>query len=350
MSRERKRMGIAVLTAAALFIGLPGAALAGEAGDRTIRIKLATLALRGSAPHLALEQMAQEWRNISGGRIELIVYPDYHQGESAMVDKMGVRGLDAAVMTYVGLSKIDRGITSLASLPVGFRSFDEVTYVQEQMRPEVDERLRKKGYVPLFLGDLGWVHFFSKEPVLLPDDLKKQKLFAWAGDADQIDILKSAGFDPVALETADILTGLSSGLIDAVPTTPSYANGAQFYSVAKHMLDLKWGPLVGGAVIRKDTWDRIPAELRPALLRSAEAVGGKITTASREENANAVRAMERKHGLQVHRGTPDSEQAWRTAAESVYPKIRGRIIPADQFDTVQRLLKEYRSRGAGGKR
>lgn len=342
--RGRRMRVAAVILAAGLFIMTAGAAFAAASGERTITIKLATLALRGTAPHQALEQLAQEWKSISGGRVQLIVYPDYHQGESAMVDKMGVRGLDAAVMTYVGLSKIDKGITCLASLPVGFRSFEEVDYVQEKLRPEVDARLLKKGYIPLFLGDLGWVHFFSKQPILLPDDLRKQKLFAWAGDAEQIDILKSAGFDPVALETADILTGLSSGLIDAVPTTPSYANGAQFYTATKHMLQLNWGPLVGGAVIRRDTWERIPAELRPALLRSAASVGGRIKMASREENASAVRALQQKHGLQVHRVTPDAEQAWRTAAEAVYPKIRGRVIPADLYDTLLRLLREYRSR------
>jgi TRAP-type C4-dicarboxylate transport system substrate-binding protein len=201
--------------------------------------------------------------------------------------------------------------------------------------------------VLLFVTDIGWVWIFSKQPVLLPDDLKKQKLFVWSGDIRQVDIMKDAGFNPIALETADILPGLSSGLIDAVPTTSAFANGAQFYTATRHMLELNWAPLVGGAVIRRDTWEKIPPELRPALLKSAANLGRRIKEASRKENDEAVRAMERKHGLQVHRVTPEAEQAWIAAAEAAYPKIRGRIIPADLFDKVQSLLKEYRSRTAG---
>jgi TRAP-type C4-dicarboxylate transport system substrate-binding protein len=336
-----------VLAAAMVFGGTALASSTGMPAGQTIDIRLATLALRGTSPHLALEQLAQEWRRISGGRVRLIVYPDYHQGEAAMVDKMGVRGLDAAVMTNAGLSKIDNGVTCLDRLPMGFRSFDEVDYVQEKLRNEVEARLLKKGFVPLFLADIGWVHFFSRKPVVYPDDLRKQKLFVWAGDTSQADIMKEASFDPVSLETSDILTGLSSGLIDAVPTTPSYANGAQFYTAAKHMLELNWAPLVGGAVIRKDAWERVPAELRQELLRSAEKTGRQIKAMSRKESADAVRAMEGKHGLQVHRVTPEAELVWRAAAESVYPRIRGRLIPTDLFDKLQGLLREYRSRAPG---
>jgi TRAP-type transport system periplasmic protein len=40
--------------------------------------------------------------------------------------------------------------------------------------------------------------------------------------------------------------------------------------------------------------------------------------------------------------TPALEAQWRTLFEGVYPQIRGKLVPADVFDEVQRLLKEYR--------
>ena len=36
--------------------------------------------------------------------------------------------------------------------------------------------------------------------------------------------------------------------------------------------------------------------------------------------------------------------AWQALAESVYPQIRGRLVPAETFDEVSRLLAEYRAR------
>ena len=53
-----------------------------------------------------------------------------------------------------------------------------------------------------------------------------------------------------------------------------------------------------------------------------------------------------KRGLEVHHVTPEIEAEWRTMAEGIYPKIRGGMVPADEFDEVERLLREYRTSAA----
>jgi hypothetical protein len=40
--------------------------------------------------------------------------------------------------------------------------------------------------------------------------------------------------------------------------------------------------------------------------------------------------------------TPPAAAEWRTLFDSMYPKIRGTLVPNDLFDEVQRLLREYR--------
>jgi len=37
-------------------------------------------------------------------------------------------------------------------------------------------------------------------------------------------------------------------------------------------------------------------------------------------------------------------------AEGIYPKIRGGMVPADEFDEVERLLREYRTSAAATNR
>jgi hypothetical protein len=45
--------------------------------------------------------------------------------------------------------------------------------------------------------------------------------------------------------------------------------------------------------------------------------------------------------------TPEAEAEWRRQAEQLYPMIRGKLVPAERFDEVQRLLREYRADAAG---
>lgn len=309
-------------------------------------IRLGTLLPSGTAQHQSLQALAEEWRKLSDGSLKLVLYPDGRLGgESEMVKKMRIKQLNACVLTAVGLSEIDQGIAGLQVIPLAFRTWEEVDYVREKIRPRLEERLRAKGFEVLFWGDAGWVHFFSKAPVIRPDDFKKMKLFTWTGDVRQADLMKSIGYRPVPLETTDILLGLNTDMINVVPVPPLIALAGQLYGPAPHMLDLNWSPIVGAAVIRRDVWDKIPPELQAKLRAAGEITGAKIRTQSREESEKSIAAMQTR-GLKIHPVPPEAQEEWRQLGTMVHSRIRGTTVPEDIFDDVMRLLAEYRSKAA----
>jgi hypothetical protein len=53
----------------------------------------------------------------------------------------------------------------------------------------------------------------------------------------------------------------------------------------------------------------------------------------------------KKRGLKVQALTPEAEAQWRRAVEQMYPYVRGNMVPAEFFDRVQGLLREYRANG-----
>lgn len=313
--------------------------------QKKIRINLGTIAPRGSSYYKALAEMGQKWRDTSGGNIKLNIYPDGTQGgEADMVRLMRARALTAGMFTVIGLSEIDTSVGGLSFLPMIYRSLEEYNYVLEKLSPRLEKILLNKGFVVLFWGNTGWVRFFSKTPAVHPDDFKKFKMFTSAGRAYQRDLMKSLDYNPVPLETAEILSGFKRNLINAIPIPPNEASMLQIYTVAKNMLALKWSILSGGAVIRKDTWDKIDPTLQKQLLEAAAEAGRKIRTATIKEDEESIAAMQKK-GLKVNPVTPEIEKEWLQLVETVYPKIRGKIVPADIFDEVQRFVSEYRAKG-----
>jgi TRAP-type C4-dicarboxylate transport system substrate-binding protein len=322
-----------------LFAALPVL----DAAAQDVKIRLGTLAPRGTTWHRALLEMGDKWRAGQGAGATFIVYTDGAQGsESDMVRRMRVGQLNAALLSVVGLNDIDDSVTALQKMPMIFRSWEELDYVREKLRPTLEKRFLDKGFVVLCWGDAGWVRFFSKSPVTSPTDLRKLKLFAWAGDSAQADIMKALGYQPVVLEVADILPGLQTGMIAALPSSPFWALTLQFYTQADHMLDMNWAPLVGAVVITRKSWDGLSPAGQKALREAGESAGAQLRTISRRENEEAVAAMKRR-GLKVHAVTPEAEAEWRRTAERLYPMIRGTLVPADLFDEVQRLLREQRA-------
>lgn len=306
------------------------------------KLKLGTLVPVGTSYHSSLLAMGEAWSKASGGTVSLNIFAGGKLGgEADMVGLMKVNSLQAAMLTAVGLSEIEPAVAGLQNIPMVFRDFAEVDYVGEKLHPMLEARLAAKGFVVVFWSEAGWVRFFSNQPVTRPNDLRKLKLFSWSGFPKQIEIYKSAGFNAVGLETADIVPSLQTKLIDAVPLPPFFAMASQVDTRAPYMLDLNWAPLVGALVVRQDAWEKIPAETRSSFLKLAVTTGSDIKAAARKEMEESVEAMQ-KRGLKVTRITPEIEAEWRTAAEAAYPKIRGSIVPEEIFDQTLKLIAEYR--------
>jgi len=335
-------------------IGLAAALLAASAGGTAAlaaqaRLRLATLAPKGTIYEQALLEMGEQWRNAPGGGARLIIYTDGRMGgEAEVVRRMRAGQVDAALFTAMGLGEIEPAVSALQNMPMMFRTLEEVQYVREQLKGELEKKFLEKGFIVLGWGDSGWVRFFSKKPAVMPDDLRKLKLFCWAGDPAALELWKAAGFRPVPLEVTDILPGLKTGLIDAVCSAPAYALAGQFDTEAPHMLDVHWAPLVGGLVVTAKAWQSVPEASRPAMLQAAAAAAAKVQKRGREEAEESIEAM-KKRGLTVHPATPEVQAAWQKLAEDAWPSIRGKVVPADMFDRVVELLKEFRQKGSGGK-
>ncbi len=307
------------------------------------QLRIGTLAPKNSLYHRQLMEVGEAWRTAQGDGAKYVIYPDGSQGgETDMARRMRIGQLQGALLSVVGLREIEPSIAALQSMPLLFRSWEEVDYVREKMRPGMEKKFLDKGFVVLAWGDAGWVRFFSKEAAVRPDDYKKMKFFAWAGESEQQEIMKSLGYTPVPLETSDILPSIQTGMINAVPATPYFALASQIYNTAPHMLDINWAPIVGALVVTKKSWDEMSPAAQEALRAAGLKAGTQMRTKARQEVDEAVEAM-KKRGLQVHTPTPEQMKEWTELADKLYPRIRGKMVPAETFDEVFALLKAYRA-------
>ena len=307
-----------------------------------VRIRLGTLAPQGTSYHRILQAMGERWRVATNGQVQVTVYAGTMGSEAELVRRLRLGQLQAATLTGVGIGDIDPAIGALQLMPMMFRTLDEYDYVRSQLEPVLARRLSDKGFVVLFWADAGWVRFFTRHPAVRPDDFKRFKIFVTAGDNQQYDLMRSAGFSPVSLDWSDALTALQTGMIDAVPTIPFFALSMQFNSVANNMLEVNWLPLVGATIVARRTWEALPPEAQAALRTAAADAGRQFQERGRAESDSAVAAMQRR-GLTVVPLPPAAEAEWRAMSESFYPRIRGTMVPADMFDEVVRLLTGYRA-------
>lgn len=310
----------------------------------TIEVKLATILPRDVGQDFILRQLAEDWQKASGGAVTLKIAPGgQHDGEAGIVKKLNSRNYQAAMLSAVGLCEIERDVSALQFMPLTFRDWDEVDFVREKIRGKLEDKLRAKGFVVLFWGDAGWVNFFSRKKASTPDEFRKMPIFALAGSTEQVELMKSLGYHPVALETANVHSSFASGMIEAAPLAPVFALGVQIPTEAPHVVDVKWCPIVGAGIIRQDVWDKIPANTQKKLQALCDQAAVRLRAEGRRFHDEALATLRKGPRTDVHTLTPAERAQWEALAAEVRPKVRGRLVPAPIYDEVQQLLKEFRA-------
>ena len=301
-------------------------------------IKLATVVPEGSIWDKNLKQMADDWKQATGGRITVTLYGGGSQGdEPTVLRKMRLGSLQAASFTAVGLGTIDAAF-NVFDIPFFFDSYDELNYVTDKLTPTIRKRVEPKGFELLNWGHGGWTQVFTKRPVQTVDDLKKVKLWTSAGNDRMVQWFKANGFEPRAMAMTDIMTGLTTGMIDGLPTPPLAAMFFQWYKQTPYMLDIGLAPIVGATVITTKTWKGIPEADKPKLLAAAAAVEQRLRVDVPKQDQSAIETMV-KQGLTVTKATGPE---WRTELDSFSKTMRGEMVPADIFDLASKARAEYR--------
>jgi TRAP-type C4-dicarboxylate transport system substrate-binding protein len=321
-----------IIVALALALALSSAAHA-----QTV-VKLAHLLPEGSVWDKNLKQMGEEWTTATGGAVTVTVFAGGAQGdESTVLRKMRLDALQAAAFTAIGLGTIDASF-NVFDIPFFFDSYDELNYVTDKLTPVIRKRIESKGFILLNWGGGGWTQIFTKKPVQSIDDLKSVKLYTSAGNDRMVQWFKANGFQPRAMAMTDVLTGLTTGMIDGLPTPPLAAMLFQWYRQTPYMLDLGLAPIVGANVITKKTWAAIPDASKPKLLEAAVGVEKRLRSDVPKLDADAVATMT-KNGLTVTKATGPE---WRTQLDSLATTMRGEMVPPDIFDLAVKAREEYR--------
>ena len=285
-----------------------------------------------------LRQMSTDIAKETGGRVTLTVFAGGSQGdESTVLRKMRLDALQAAALTGVGLGSIDASF-NVFDVPFFFASYDELNAVTEALTPTLSKRLDAKGYVLVNWGNGGWTQIFTKKPVNTVDELKRAKLWTSAGNDRMVQWFKSNGFEPRAMAMTDIMTGLTTGMVEAVPTTPIAALGYQWYKQTPNMLDIGLAPVIGATIVTKKAWNAISAADRPKILSHASAAQKRLEQDVPKTEAAAIAEMQRR-GLVV---TKASGPDWRKEVDGLAATMRGEMVPKDMFDLALKARDTYR--------
>jgi len=305
-------------------------------------LKIATLAPDGTRWMKIMREGAKEVQKATDGRVKIRFYPGGVMGnDKSVLRKVRVGQLHGGALTGGGLVPICSEC-QLYSLPFMFRSYAEVDYVRERMDPLIRNVLEKKGFVSFGISEGGFAYLMSNQPLTQVDHLKEQRVWVPEGDRVARIVFEALSVSPIPLPLTDVLTGLQTGLIDTVGTSPTAAIALQWHTQVKYLTDMPLLYLYGMLVIQKRAFKRLSKLDQTTVRRVMEDAFRKINKQSRQDNISAQKALQRQ-GIQITHPSPkDIAQWWAIVDRAVNQMGKKGVYSSEMLEVLRQHLNDLR--------
>lgn len=269
-----------------------------------VTIKIAGIAPKGSAPMNLLEEFKNKIKEETNNEVKFKVYPGGIQGdEKDVIAKIKLGQLHGGAFTSVGLGRIVPEIR-VTDIPFLFKNYEEVAYVRAKLKNKMSKLFDDKGFVVIAWSDIGFVHTFSKEPVT-KEALKDIKVWVWGNDVLATTMWQAVGVTPIQLSITDVLTSLSTRLVDTASTSPFGAVAFRWYKKFNYMAEIPSTNPSFAIIVTKKKWAKITPESRKKIREVANGYEEKMLNSTRKVNADCIKIL-KESGLKISPGSDES--------------------------------------------
>lgn len=324
------------------LFGLLAVLTAAGAGAATF--KIATIAPDGTSWMQEMRKGAELIKQQTDGRVQFRFFPGGVMGnDRSVLRKIRIGQLQGGAVTAGGLMDISPN-SQLYSLPLLFRSLDEVDYVRKRMDSVILDDLLRQGYVSFGLSEGGFAYLMSNQPLRTTDDLKGQKVWAPEGDRISRAAFESMNISPVPLPLSDVLTGLQTGLIDTVATSFTGAIALQWHTQVKYVTDMPLMYIYGTMIIDRKDFEKLDQQDQQTVREVMGDVFHRLNVQSRTSNAEARNALQQQ-GITFVEPSPDERLVWENStARAMEQLAREGVFSPELLKTLRGYLDDYRRR------
>jgi len=316
--------------------------LTGQA--QAMRFKIATLSPEGSVWMEKMREGAEELARKTDNRVMIKYYPG------------GVMGDDKAVLRKIRIGQLHGGAVvggslsnfypddQIYSLPLMFRSFEEVDYVRKHLDPTIAEGLEKGGFVIFGIAEGGFAYVMSTVPIRTVEEMRRQKVWIPDNDPMILEAVKAFDITPFPLSIADVRAGLQTGLINTVTTPPIGAVALQWHTQINYLMYEPFLYIYGVLAVDRKAFAKISAHDQQMFREIMGHVFRELDSLNRKDNVKALEAL-RNQGVEFIKPSDEALKKWYADAREV-PKrlINAGKLSRNMVNTLENLLKNYRSK------
>lgn len=291
-----------------------------------LTIKVGVLAPEGTSWAKNLKKMAKEIKKETNKKVKIKFYFGGAQGdEPDVLRKIRVGQLHGGIFTGKTLGEIN-GDVRVIELPFTFYDNRKKAWsVVEKMTPYFNETFEQNEFRNLGFFEIGMVYFVSQKETESLNKLNGIKIWSWEGDklvATMIDTMKLIS---VPLPLPDVLSSLSTGIIDAAYAPPLGILSLQWNTKVKYIVDFPLSFSIGAFLVNKKTWDKISPENRAIVDRISQKYVNNVNLANEKDNVEALNIL-KSGGIKFLKFPQEDIAKGKVLRAEIVKKLKGNLF------------------------
>ena len=299
-----------------------------------ITLKIGALAPDGSNWANTIKDMGKEVKKATGGKVKFKVYYGGVAGdEPDVLRKIRVGQMHGGVFTGKTLGDIDGDLRAL-EIPINFYSNREKGFkALKGMTPYLNKKIEKKGFQNLGFYEIGQVYFVSTDKVESIAQMQGIKIWSWEGDEVVKSMIDSLKLVSVPLALPDVLSSLSTGIINAAYAPPLGILALQWQSKVKFLIDFPVAYSTGALLIDSKKWKKISTANQKIVSTIAKKYIDKANEFAKSDNDAGLETM-KSMGIKFVKFDEKDLKKAEVIRGDVIKKLEGKIISKEAIKMV----------------
>lgn len=262
------------------------------------QLKLAVLVPEGTTWGNSLKKLSKEVEAATNGDVTFKIYYGGVAGDEAdVLRKIRIGQIHGGIFTGKTLGEV---YGDVRAMEIPFTFYDnqkKASLALNKLTPQFNQGLKTKGFVNLGFYEIGQVYVVSTKKISTLKELKGVKIWSWEGDPLVGALLDSLKLVSVPLALPDVLSSLSTGIIDAAYAPPLGILALQWHTKVKYLVDFPTAYSIGALLVSDKMWTKIRPDQQQKILDLSKKFIKEANDKSVSES-EVARSQLKKTGIQ----------------------------------------------------
>ena len=243
-----------------------------------------------------VRQFADDLNKQTDGELKIVVHSGASLIKHPEIHRAVRTGQVPIGEMFMGLLGNDNPIFKADNIPFLASDFTSAKRLWDATRPSIEKALEKDGLKLLYAVPWPPQGFYTKKPISSAADLAGLKMRAYSPTTSRLAVLLKA--TPTTVQTPEIPQAFSTGIIDAMVTSPSTGVSSQSWDYVTDYTDTQaWIPK-NMVIVNMRAFKRLDPEIQQAVMKAASSAETRGWEMAQAETATKTATLA-ENGIKV---------------------------------------------------